>query len=343
MITPTPLYTLCRICHYYGSKKVLDIDEFSIPAGSILGLSGPNGSGKSTFIKLLAFAMAPSQGEIRFNGRKEYPMSARVRSRVTLMTQTPYLLKRSVLDNVVYGLKIRKDTKNLKQRAARALAAVGLDFDEFHTRAWHQLSGGEAQRVALATRLILKPRALLLDEPVASVDAESARLIRKASLAARDKWGCTLIIVSHDLAWLNACSDTRISMEKGRIFSPKEEIILPPPYQAVTSGSAVNWILPLGNGRHISLPDKTGRTALIPAERINITQEIENQSNEKNQIPVLVTRMALEPKTGRIEVDFNTDTFGVTLLLSKEQTGALDLQPGKKRSLVFRTQDILWR
>ncbi|NDY74384.1 tungsten ABC transporter ATP-binding protein [Desulfobacter hydrogenophilus] len=343
MTQPAPLYTLCRICHFYGSKKVLDIDEFSIPPGTILGLSGPNGSGKTTLLKLLAFAMAPSRGEIHFNGRREYPMSARVRSKVTLMTQTPYLLKRSVLDNVVYGLKIRKDTKRLKQRAARALAAVGLDFDAFHNRAWHQLSGGEAQRVCLAARLILEPQALLLDEPVASVDAESARLIRQASLAARDKWGCTLIIVSHDLTWLNAVSDTRVSMEKGRIFSTHEEIILSPPYQTMQTDSTVNWVLPVSRGRHISLPDKTGETALIPADKINIAQTSENQSDEKNRIPVLVTRMALEPKTGRIEVDFDADTFRLTLLLSEEQAGALNLQPGKKRSLIFKTRDIFWR
>jgi len=343
MTQPAPLYTLCRICHYYSSKKVLEIDEFSIPAGSILGLSGPNGSGKTTLLKLLAFAMAPSRGEIRFNGRREYSMSARVRSRVTLMTQTPYLLKRSVLENVVYGLKIRKDTKKLKQRAARALAAVGLDFDAFHNRAWHQLSGGEAQRVALAARLILEPRALLLDEPVASMDAESALLIRQASLAARDKWGCTLIIVSHDLAWLNAFSDTRVSMEKGRIFFTHEEIILPPPYQTMQTGSTANWVLPVSRDRHISLPDKTGETALIPADKINIALDVENQSDEKNRIPVLVTRMALEPKTDRIEVDFDADTFRLTLLLSKEQAGTLNLQPGKKSTLVFSTQDIFWR
>nr|WP_320192165.1 ATP-binding cassette domain-containing protein [uncultured Desulfobacter sp.] len=343
MNAPASLYTLSHICHYYGSKKVLDIDEFSIPAGSILGLSGPNGSGKSTLLKLLAFAMAPSQGEIHFNGRREHPMSARVRSRVTLMTQTPYLLKRSVLDNVTYGLKIRKETQKLRQRAANAMAAVGLDFDEFHNRAWHQLSGGEAQRVALAARLILEPRALLLDEPVASVDGQSARLIRRASLAARDKWGCTLIVVSHDLAWLNAFSDIRVSMEKGRIFSTHTEIILPPPYQTEKIGSTVNWILPVSSDRHIILPSKTGETALIPADKINIVKDVEAPSDEKNQIPVLVTRMALEPKTGRIEVDVDANTFRLTLLLSKNQTGALNLQPGEKRNLVFRAQDVVWR
>jgi len=337
------LYTLNGIRHYYGSKKVLDIDEFSIPAGSILGLSGPNGSGKSTLLKLLAFAMSPSQGEIYFDGRREHPMSARVRSRVTLMTQTPYLLKRPVLDNILYGLKIRKDTHNLTQRAARAMAAVGLDFDEFHDRAWHQLSGGEAQRVALAARLILEPRALLLDEPVASVDGSSALLIRQASLAARDKWGCTLIIVSHDLTWLNAISDSRVSMEKGRIFSTHQEIILPPPYRKKQTDRASNWILPVSGDRYIRLPDKTGETALIQAKHINIVPISETQDDEKNWVPVMVTQMALEPKTGQIEVDFDAETFRLTLLLPTEQAGTLNLQPGKKRFLTFSTRNIFWR
>ncbi len=314
---------------------MLDIDDFTIPAGSILGLSGPNGSGKTTLLKLLAFAMAPSQGEIFFDGKREFPMSARVRSRVTLMTQTPYLLKRSVMDNLAYGLKIRKDTKDLKERATRALTAVGLDFNDFHSRPWHQLSGGEAQRVALAARLILKPRALLLDEPVASVDAESARLIREASLAARDRWGCTLIIVSHDLEWLNACSDTRISMAKGRIFSTLEEIMFPGPYQTINTEKSVSWRVPLSGNLEIRLPEKTGETALIEKDKIKIDDKLEpedsHESNQENRLSAQITRMALEPQTDRIEITFAVDNFRIPLFLQKDQAAGLNLQPGKKK------------
>jgi ABC-type molybdate transport system ATPase subunit len=109
------------------------------------------------------------------------------------------------------------------------------------------------------------------------------------------------------------------------------------------TASTVNWILPVARDRHISLPDKTGETALIPADKITIAQDTEFTSDEKNRIPALVTQMALEPKTGHIEVDFDADTFRLTLLVSPKQAGALNLQPGKKRTLVFRTRDILWR
>ena len=228
-----PIYQIRQLCHRYGEKTVVDIPSLDIPRGSILGISGANGSGKSTLLKLLAFTMASTRGDIRFNGRSELPLSPRVRSRVTLLTQTPYLLKRSVLENVTYGLKIRSESPNkaagLREQAARALSAVGLDPRSFSHRMWHQLSGGEAQRVAMAARLILRPQALLLDEPVASVDAASANLIRKASLAARKEWGCTLIIISHDLSWLHEVSDTRITMDGGKVFSTGEESIIPRP------------------------------------------------------------------------------------------------------------------
>jgi len=333
------LYQLNQVSHFYGKKKVLDIDSMNIPAGSILGLSGPNGSGKSTQLKLLAFAMAPSQGQIRFNNRVEVPMSPRVRSRVTLLTQKPYLLKRSVLDNVLYGLKIRKDTTDLKQRAAKALDAVGLSFDEFQARSWHELSGGEAQRVAMAARLILKPKALLLDEPVASVDTQSARLIRNASLAARDAWGCTLIIVSHDLIWLNECSDTRISMAKGRIFSTKEESIIPPPYEKRNGHTVRN----IGKNEYISLSPQSGTMAVIALDKIKINLAKETNNGYDTQITARIIQMLLEQKTCTILTTLSMDGFSLSLSLKADQVSALRLNPGKKVILMFRSKDIAWR
>ncbi|HCY84085.1 MAG TPA: tungsten ABC transporter ATP-binding protein [Desulfobacteraceae bacterium] len=332
------LYDLHRVRHFYGDKKVLDIEQLAIPPGSITGLSGPNGSGKSTLLKLLAFAMRPTQGEIRFNGHLEHPLSPRVRSRVTLLTQTPYLLKRSVFDNVAYGLKIRKDKRDLENRVNTALAAVGLNFEEFHRRQWHELSGGEAQRVAMAARLILKPDALLLDEPVASVDTESARLIRRASIAARDHWGCTLIIVSHDLSWLHECSDTRISMARGRIYATGEESVFPPPYLAGTDGFPVK---DLGNGEVIRLSPRDGDTAIIQKRKIDIKLTRDNGAD--NQISAVITQMLLEKKSGNILTTIALDGFTITLSISPDQVASQNLHPGKPIIISFNAADISWR
>ena len=113
MTTKEHIFHLKEISHFYGDTKVLEIDDLKIEKGSITGLIGPNGSGKSTLLKLLAFAQQPTFGQIFYNGKQGFPFSPLVRSKVTLLTQKPYLLKRTVFDNIAYGLKIRKETEKL--------------------------------------------------------------------------------------------------------------------------------------------------------------------------------------------------------------------------------------
>ncbi|MBF0200594.1 MAG: ABC transporter ATP-binding protein [Desulfamplus sp.] len=199
----------------------LDIDALSIPRESIIGLTGPNGSGKSTLLKLLAFAFRPSTGTILFNGKPEYPFSGNVRCNITLLTQEPYLLKRTVFENINYGLKIRGREQKLNGQAEEkiryALSHVGLDFEEFAHRKWNELSGGEAQRVAMAARLVLKPQVLLLDEPTASVDVESAAMIKESAAMSRQKWGTTIVAASHDSKWLEGFCDIHLHLIRGRV------------------------------------------------------------------------------------------------------------------------------
>jgi tungstate transport system ATP-binding protein len=192
------------------------LNALSVEKAAILGLAGPNGSDKSTLLKLLAFVDRPSKGQVRFKGKPEVPFSEGVRFQVTLLTQEPYLLKRSVFDNVAYGLRIRNRRKNPRPQVADALSMVGLDPDTFMHRAWNELSGGEAQRVALAARLALRPEVLLLDEPTASVDGASAQMIREAALNARKEWGTTLVIDSHDREWLHEVCDDVMHLFRGR-------------------------------------------------------------------------------------------------------------------------------
>ncbi|MFP3981910.1 MAG: ATP-binding cassette domain-containing protein, partial [Desulfobacterales bacterium] len=161
-----PLYELENIRQVYADRVVLEIDRMVVYPGEIIGISGPNGSGKSTLLRILALVESPVQGRVFFSGRPTNPNDLQSRRQITLLSQSPYLLKRSVLGNVSYGLKIRGITGK-REKARAALSMVGLDPQEFAGRMWYELSGGEAQRVALAARLALGPRALLLDEPTA--------------------------------------------------------------------------------------------------------------------------------------------------------------------------------
>jgi tungstate transport system ATP-binding protein len=210
----TALYAIKELSQAYNGRTVLNIDYLAIPRRSIIGLTGPNGSGKSTLLRILGFLEDPMRGEVIFEGK---PCSSRhngIRRKVTLLPQEPYLLKRSVHANVAYGLKVR-GRRNTGDRVAQALKLVGLSPERFGQRSWHELSGGEAQRVALAARLILRPEVLLLDEPTANLDAESTKQIKEASLAARRDWGATLVIANHDMNWLQSICDKILTFSDG--------------------------------------------------------------------------------------------------------------------------------
>jgi len=210
------LYHLENLTQAYRDRTVLDVDRLDIEVQTITGLIGPNGSGKSTLMRILAFLEKPAAGRVTFQGQPLSQVSPVLRREVTMLSQEPYLLKRSVQANVSYGLKIR-GMSDTRHPVRRALEKVGLDPARFSQRSWRELSGGEAQRVALAARLVLKPKVLLLDEPTANVDRESSELILHAALEARNQWGTTLIIISHQLTWLRQIADHILALDYGRL------------------------------------------------------------------------------------------------------------------------------
>jgi tungstate transport system ATP-binding protein len=211
-----PLIAVREAVQTHGGRAVLDVSSLDVEQGAIVGITGPNGSGKTTLLRILAFLDRPARGEVLFAGRPSLGREGALRRDVTLLVQNPYLLRRSVRANVAYGLKVR-GVRDIRNRTDRALVAVGLDPGRFADRSRHELSGGEAQRVALASRLAFEPKVLLLDEPTASLDAESADRVRQAVRDARDRLGATLVVVSHDIRWLKEISDRVLTMENGSL------------------------------------------------------------------------------------------------------------------------------
>ena len=347
MTAPNLAYHLKNIYHCYGKIKVLDINELRIKQGSITGLMGPNGSGKSTLLKILAFAQRPTHGQIFYQERQEHPFSQRIRSKVTLLTQKPYLLKRTVFENIAYGLKIKqknkllKDADSLDDRVKKALLNVGLDFKEFGHRQWHELSGGEAQRVAMAARLILKPEVLLLDEPIASVDTKSAKLIRTASLNAQKEWGATLVIASHDLHWLYSISDKQLSMFKGKLFSTGVENVIEGPFEEHDKNI---YIKKLNDGQIIKLPlpASTACNAIIKKKKIFIDLEKQQGNDNLNQLSGQIASMMLEEKTSLILTTVTVHDISFVVRLNPDKITELELYPGKKVILKFNLNDIAW-
>ncbi|MBF0480211.1 MAG: ABC transporter ATP-binding protein [Desulfovibrionaceae bacterium] len=201
------LYAARNLARRYGERVALRLLEFTVARGEAVAVTGANGAGKSTLLRLLAFLDEPDEGAIVFYGDP----GLEKRRQATLLLQEPYLFKRTVFENVVFGLRARGQTRDLAAKAAGALAVVGLDYAAFAKREWFELSGGEIKRVALAARLVLDPLALLLDEPTANLDAPSAEAVRRAVQVAKDR-GAAVIAASHDRDWLGGLFDREIAL-----------------------------------------------------------------------------------------------------------------------------------
>ncbi len=338
----TPIYQIDKLAHYYNGLPVLKLDTFSVEKAAILGLVGPNGSGKSTLLKLLAFVDRPTQGQIRFNGKPEVPFSDEVRFQVTLLTQEPYLLKRSVFDNIAYGLRIRHGRKDFRSQVADALSMVGLEPDTFTHRKWNELSGGEAQRVALAARLTLRPEVLLLDEPTASVDGASAQMIREAALNARKEWGTTLVIASHDREWLHAVCDDVVHLFRGRPLGSSAVNIVYGPWEKGADGV---WGKRLSDGQRLVVPTPPSADAVltVPPEAITLGSESVFH-NDPRCIRGTIAGLNLKTKTKTPSLIATTRFSGINLSVQIDpgQAEKQGIYPGRQVAARLSEADMAW-
>ena len=191
-------YQLRGVAREYGGRRVLDIESLDVERGEIFGLVGPSGAGKSTLLRLLAFVEPVSAGALTFDG---VPASNGLvplgqRRRVTMVFQRPVLLKRSVEENVGFGLRLRGE-RDARAKVRECLRRVGLESLAAVRAA--SLSGGEMQRVALARALVLDPEVLLLDEPTANLDPYNVGLIESLIREQNRERGTTVVLVTHNV------------------------------------------------------------------------------------------------------------------------------------------------
>jgi len=215
--TTKSAYELKGISFAYANTPVLDVPSLEIPQQSVTALVGANGSGKTTLLHILAFIENAAAGQMTFFGEKSEPESLeRSRRRVSLLLQHPYLFHDTVLANVEYGLKIRGISSDESgKKAMKVLEEVGLaGYEEKDAT---RLSGGEGKRVALARCLAVETDVLLLDEPLAHVDRESARQIEEIIIRLRNEHSKTIVLASHDLFWAQTLADNVLSFHGGNL------------------------------------------------------------------------------------------------------------------------------
>ena len=173
---------------------VLDCIDFRVKSGEMICILGRSGCGKSTLLKMLAGFLTPSSGEILLNGK---PVSDPGTDRCVVFQEDTLFPWLTVQENIAFGLKGRnKDKKGIREEVDRFVGLVGLT--EFRDYLPREISGGMKQRVALARVLILKPHILLMDEPFASLDAQTREEMQDLLLSLWKKLSHTIIFVTHD-------------------------------------------------------------------------------------------------------------------------------------------------
>lgn len=181
----------------------LDIESFEITEAGIYGLVGRNGCGKTTLMKIIAGIIKPDEGSIDYNGLMPRD--------ITMLLRRPYILRASVMDNLLYPLKIRKIQPDMKQ-VEFFLEQAELKRDQYAP----SLSGGQQQKLALIRGLIFSPKFMLIDEAFSNMDEESTEVFEAMIKAQKDS---VFLICSHQSAQINRLCDKTFEMRNGRMLS----------------------------------------------------------------------------------------------------------------------------
>lgn len=207
-----------------GGRDLLQGVSFAILAGTFNVILGPNGAGKSLLLRLCHGLLQPAGGRIAWNGLA--PAAARAHQ--AMVFQQPVLLRRTVAANVDYPIAIRGVPRTERRHlVAEALAATNLT--RLARAPATRLSGGERQRLAMARAWVLRPEALLLDEPTANLDPRAALAIEELvdSLHAR---GTTILMTTHDLPQARRHAERVLFLNRGRLIedAPAREFFARP-------------------------------------------------------------------------------------------------------------------
>jgi ABC-type Fe3+/spermidine/putrescine transport system ATPase subunit len=196
------MISLQKVSVIYEEKTVLKEINLQIPKKERLVILGASGSGKSTLLRVIAGFIAPMRGEVLIEGKvvsKDGQIIVPPHQRDVAMVFQDLALwsHMNVYENIAFGLKIKKvPSKERKVKVTQMLSLVGLSGHE--NKRIDQLSGGEQQRVALARALILSPKIVLMDEPLSSLDQALNQRLRKEIVRLQEKFGFTLVYVTHN-------------------------------------------------------------------------------------------------------------------------------------------------
>jgi molybdate transport system ATP-binding protein len=338
---------------------------FEVAAGETVALLGPNGAGKSTVLAVLAGLLRPDRGRVSLAGREltrvDRPPVEGARARppsidvpphdrqVSLLAQEPLLFPHlSVLENVAFGPRSAGAGRTAARRTAEHwLAEVGIA--DLADRRPARLSGGQAQRAAVARALAADPQLLLLDEPMAALDVEVAPFVRQ--MLRRVLADRTVVLVTHDALDALLLADRVLVVEDGRIIEqgPSADVLAQPrnPFTAQLAGLnmvAGTWragALETASGMRL----EGGVSEPAPQEAAPVVAAFAPQAvsvflaapggSPRNAVEAVVTQ--LEPYAGRVRVRSSELSADIT----PQAAADLDLAPGSRVHFVVKATEVV--
>jgi ABC-type Fe3+/spermidine/putrescine transport system ATPase subunit len=207
---------LANVTKRFGTVTAVDDVSLAIPRGAFATLLGPSGCGKTTTLRMIAGFYDPESGDIRLSGKRINDLPAHRRGTAMVFQDYALFPHMSVRDNVAYGLRLaRKSREEIERKVRDTLAFVGLKGMEGR---WpSELSGGQQQRVAVARALVIEPEVLLLDEPLSNLDAKLREQLRWEMRSLQRRLGMTFVYVTHDQIEALSLSDWIAVMKEGRV------------------------------------------------------------------------------------------------------------------------------
>jgi iron(III) transport system ATP-binding protein len=208
--------TIDKVTKRFGETVALHALDLKIEAGEIFFLLGPSGCGKTTLLRCIAGFYEPEEGRILFGSQDVTHLAPHLRNTGMMFQSYALWPHLTVAENVAFGLEERKTPRaEIERRVKEALASVKME--SYSERRIHQLSGGQQQRVALARALVVRPRCLLLDEPLSNLDARLRLEMRGEIRRICKESGLTAIYVTHDQKEALSIADRMAILESGHI------------------------------------------------------------------------------------------------------------------------------
>ena len=293
----------------WGDVTAVNGIDLEVRDGEFFSMLGPSGSGKTTCLRLIAGFESPTSGRIRLHGTDVTNSAPFERDVNTVFQDYALFPHMTVNENVAYGLTVQKVARSDRsQRVAEALAMVRLEG--FGDRRPAQLSGGQRQRVALARALVLRPRVLLLDEPLGALDAQLRQAMQIELKAIQREVGITFVFVTHDQEEALTMSDRIAVFHDGRVEQVGTAIEI---YESPATAFVAGFV-----GTTNFLPGGGAGVATVRPERIRLLDPGDDPGPDEDHADGTVRDAVYLGSGTRVLVDLGSGRDLVALLVQPD-------------------------